>query len=131
MMELLITRLPQDLRAHLIQKIAKFVMGVTLPSVAAETSIMCCIPSNVAPEDTCKYLVEPILASLEAEVPGLQAAAAADSDFSLSKVSCGIHVQFTSVQTKMNLRPRTPPVNYDMKAISSCASCGSTCIFMK
>ena len=129
-MELLITRLPQDLRAHLIQKIAKFVTGVTLPSVAAETSIMCCIPSNVAPEDTCKYLVEPILASLEAEVPGLQAAAAADSDFNLSKVSCGICMQFMSARTKKNLRPQTPPVNYDMRVVSSCASCGCTCIIM-
>ncbi len=88
MMELLITRLPQDLRARLIQRIAKFVTGVTLPSVAAETSIMCCIPSNVAPEDTCRLLVEPILTSLEDEVPSLQAAAAGTDSFNLSKASC-------------------------------------------
>lgn len=86
-MELLITRLPQNLRTQLIQRIAKFVTGVTLPSVAAETSIMCCIPSNVAPEETCKYLVEPLLTSLEAEVPGLQAAAAGQNSFNLSKAS--------------------------------------------
>ena len=84
-MELLITRLPQTLQARLVQRIAKFVTGVTLPSVAAETSIMCCIPSNVCPEETCKYLVEPFLASLEAEVPGLQAAATGDNSLNLSK----------------------------------------------
>lgn len=71
---------------RLIQRIAKFVTGVTLPSVAGEVAILCCTPSSIAPEETGKHLVDPLLASIERELPTLKAAAESGDSFNISKV---------------------------------------------
>lgn len=85
-MELLYSRMPKDMRAHLIQRVAKFILGNTLPSVAGETAIMLSIPSNIAPEDTRKHFAEPLLASIESELPSLKAKSDAKEGLSISKV---------------------------------------------
>ena len=85
-MELLYTRIPSDMRVHLIKRVAKFLGGNTLPSVTSESSVLCTIPSNVAPEESRKYLVEPLLASIESEVPSLQAKADEKGGLNISKV---------------------------------------------
>ena len=86
MIELLLARLPADLRTHAIKRIARFVTSTTLPSVAGETGILCSVPSWIAPQETALHLAAPLLARIEAELPVLQKAAAAPGGMHISKV---------------------------------------------
>lgn len=86
-MELLFNRLPGDMRDQLIRRIAKFALGNTLPSVAGETGVLLSIPGNAAPEQARQHILEPLLASLESELPSLMAKAKAAEGLSISKVS--------------------------------------------
>ena len=86
MIELLLARLPADLRTHAIKRIARFVTSTSLPSVAGETGILCSVPSWLAPQETALHLAAPLLARLQAELPVLQKAAAAPGGMHISKV---------------------------------------------
>lgn len=88
MIELLFSRLSQEMRVHLIRRFAQFVASTTLPTVAAEASVLCSIPSNIAPAETAKHFTEPVLASIEAELPSLRSAAEGKDGLQISKACC-------------------------------------------
>lgn len=87
LMELLLARLPSELRTLAINRIVRFVLHTTLPSVAGETAILVDVASATSPAETTKLILEPLLSLVEAEVPSLQRAAADPSGLHLSKVT--------------------------------------------
>ena len=55
--------------------------------VTTETAVLCSASSMAAPKEAAKFLVDPLLASLEAELPSLKRAGADASDLNISKVA--------------------------------------------
>jgi len=48
--------------------------------------VLCSIAGTTAPQETAKYLAEPLLAAVEAELPSLKKATAAPGGMNISKV---------------------------------------------
>lgn len=86
MLEFLLSRLPEDLQKLAVRRVARFVTGTTLPSVAVETGNMCCAVTSAAPKLARQLIIEPLLTRIEGEIPALKRAAANPGGMQISKV---------------------------------------------
>ena len=68
-MELLFARLPASVRKHATCKLARFLTTSTLTSVTHEAAVLCNAAVWVDPTAAAEFLLEPLVAAVEAEAP--------------------------------------------------------------
>lgn len=71
-MDLLFARLSPELRTFAIKKVGRFLATTSLPSMAAEASVLAQAAATSDAEAAAQHILEPILAQIDAELPGLQ-----------------------------------------------------------
>lgn len=72
MMDLLFARLSPELRTFAIKKVGRFLATTSLPSMTAEASVLAQAAATSDAEAAAQHILEPILAQIDAELPGLQ-----------------------------------------------------------
>ena len=72
LMELLYARLPPDLRMRAIRQTSEFLLGNTLASVAPEAAILCNAMAWADPEQTKKFMLDPLINKLIEECDALE-----------------------------------------------------------
>ena len=71
-MDLLFARLSPELRTFAIKKVGRFLATTSLPSMSAEASVLAQAAATSDAEAAAQHILEPILAQIDAELPGLQ-----------------------------------------------------------
>lgn len=70
-MQLLFARLSPELRVFAIRKLGRFLMTTSLPSMIVEAAILTEAAAKSDASAVLQHIVEPLLAQIEAELPGL------------------------------------------------------------